>query len=354
MIMIRNLMILLVLMVSCTPRTGKKSGTIPENAVWEHQFREQDLSFRGISAVSETTVWVSGNHGSVLVTLDGGAHWERNSLPGYEELDFRDIEAFGPDTVLVMSAGTPGVILKTTNGGKSWYQVFYDDHPGMFMNSMSFFDRNHGLVVGDPMNGRIFLMETYNGGDTWTVLPDPQRPIPEEGEYLFAASGNCLVTWEKSSAAFVTGGTRARVWMTEDAGMHWQPVETPMRSGMPTFGIYAIHRTGSHCYCVGGDYTDPENRQGTYCAASSHCNNWTLPDIQPYGFRSCIKMMKVHDQDVLVTTGMNGTDISTNGGMSWHVIDTLGFHTMDVEPSGRILFAAGSDGRISKLTFKNI
>lgn len=349
--MIRILIVMVLLLVSCNPRTGKRPGNYGGNAVWEHQFRQQDLSFRGISVVSESTVWVSGNHGSVVVTRDGGSHWEWNSLPGYEELDFRDIETFGPDSVLVMSAGSPGVILRTSNGGKSWDQVFYDDRADIFMNSMAFFNRDHGLVVGDPLDGRIFLMETRDGGDTWTILPDQQRPIPEEGEYLFAASGNCLDTWGSSSAAFVTGGTRARVWRTEDAGIHWQPIETPMKSGMPTFGIYAILRKGSYCFCVGGDYTDPDNRTGTFCSASSRCDYFTLTEIQPFGFRSCIKVMQVRNRDILVVTGMTGTDISSNGGVSWQAIDTLGFHTMDVEPGGRILFAAGSGGRISKLTF---
>jgi len=340
-----------MILSACHPSSKDDPEAMADEAIWDHQFQMEDLSFRGISVVSETTAWVSGNFGSVFLTTDGGIQWTQCTLEGYEDLDFRDIEALGPDTVLVMSAGSPGVILRTTNRGRHWQEVYYDAHPEIFMNSLSFFNSRHGLVVGDPMNGRIFLLETWDGGLTWTELSDQQRPVPEEGEYLFAASGNCLVTWGSSSAAFATGGRRARVWRTDDAGLHWQPIETPMKSGMATFGIYAIYRSDSGCFCVGGDYTDPENRSGTFCYASDGCSDWHISEDQPFGFRSCIKMMRVKKNKILVATGMNGTDISINQGLSWHCIDTLGFHTLDVDPSGRILFAAGSGGRISKLVF---
>ena len=341
----------IILAAACNPSAENQQDTLMKKATWQHQSMTKELSFRGISVASERVAWVSGNHGTIMVTSDGGTQWQQIHMPGYEQMDFRDIEVLGPDTVLVMSAGSPGVILKTKDGGVHWHEVYFDERPEIFMNSMAFFNHEHGMVVGDPLNGRIFLMQTHDGGETWTPLPDRHRPIPEEGEYLFAASGNCLITWGTSSAAFVTGGSRARVWRTEDAGLHWQPIETPMKSGMPTFGMYAICRTESGCYCVGGDYTDPDNRDRTFSVAPVQCNEWQLPDLPPGGFRSCIKAMWINDQEILIATGMNGTDASSNGGRSWHAIDTLGFHTMDVDPSGSVLFAAGSEGRISKLRF---
>ena len=50
--------------------------------------------------------------------LMGGKTWENVSIPGTDTLQFRDIEAFDENTAIVLSAGLPATIYKTTNGGK--------------------------------------------------------------------------------------------------------------------------------------------------------------------------------------------------------------------------------------------
>jgi hypothetical protein len=39
-------------------------------------------------------------------------------VPGYEKMDFRDIEAFDSNTAIIMGITLPAVLLKTKDGGK--------------------------------------------------------------------------------------------------------------------------------------------------------------------------------------------------------------------------------------------
>jgi len=64
--------------------------------------------FRGLSAVSATTAWVSGytaTDGVVMRTTDRGATWQDVSPPGAAGLQFRDIEAFDANHAVAMSIG---------------------------------------------------------------------------------------------------------------------------------------------------------------------------------------------------------------------------------------------------------
>src|SRR5436853_7150874 len=65
------------------------------------------VSLRGISVVSSKIAWASGSGGTWLRTLDGGTTWTAAVVPGAEELDFRDIEAFDANTAYLLAAG-PG------------------------------------------------------------------------------------------------------------------------------------------------------------------------------------------------------------------------------------------------------
>ena len=52
-------------------------------------------NLRGISAVSDSVVWASGENGTIVRTLDGGEHWEKVFLSIYIRLsrDVDDVQA---------------------------------------------------------------------------------------------------------------------------------------------------------------------------------------------------------------------------------------------------------------------
>jgi photosystem II stability/assembly factor-like uncharacterized protein len=125
------------------------------------------ISLRGMSVVNDDIIWVSGSNGSVGKSVDGGNHWRWFQVKGFEKNDFRDIEAFDEKTAVIMAVGEPAYLLKTFNGGESWKVVYSDSSKGMFLDAMEFWDNGNGIVVGDPVDGLIYIARTDDFGSSW-------------------------------------------------------------------------------------------------------------------------------------------------------------------------------------------
>src|SRR3954471_19222646 len=213
---------------------------------WVAQSSGTRSSFRGLDAIDAKTAWVSGSRGKVLRTTDGGSTWKLDSIPGADSLDLRDIEGIDANTAVAISAGPAergqAKIFRTTNAGATWTQVFTSDQKGVFLDAISFWDRDHGIVLSDPVDGKPFLLVTDDGGNTWSrVQPDALPAVlPSEGS--FAASGTCLAVQGASNAWFATGGaTAARVFRSTDRGRTWSVAETPIHSGdKGASGIFSV------------------------------------------------------------------------------------------------------------------
>ncbi|TAE88994.1 MAG: oxidoreductase, partial [Bacteroidetes bacterium] len=170
-------------------------------------------SFRGLSVVDDQTIWVSGSRGTFAKSVDGGKTVVYTQLNGYEKADFRDIEAFDDKRAIMMSSGTPALILKTVDGGEIWKEVFRRDDSAYFLDAMDFWDEKRGMLVGDPINGHFVLLETNDGGETWRELDSTKTPEAYDGEAVFAASGTslrCASRPDELFFAFVTGGSKVR------------------------------------------------------------------------------------------------------------------------------------------------
>lgn len=168
-------------------------------------------SFRGVSAVDASVVWASGTEGTVVRTIDGGKTWS-NSKVG-SGLDFRGIHALDARVAWILSSG-PGDksrIYKTDDGGEKWTLQFTNADAQGFFDAISFFDAEHGIVLGDPVDSRFVILTTSDGGKRWTRQTGPAA-LPNEG--AFAASNTCLIVQGRSTAWFATGG--ARVFRSED------------------------------------------------------------------------------------------------------------------------------------------
>src|SRR5689334_21875472 len=144
---------------------------------WTLQTSGVTARLRGVSAVSERVAWASGSGATVLRTTDGGATWSKLNVTN-EALDFRDIDAIDAQTAYVLSIGNGPAsrIYKTIDGGATWTMQFKNDDAKAFLDAMSFWDANHGLVFGDSIDGQFYVLTTENGGRTWTRVPAASLP----------------------------------------------------------------------------------------------------------------------------------------------------------------------------------
>ena len=229
------------------PKHGKGQGPTHHHAyAWHDVTTGSTAHFRGLAAISANTAWVSGysvTGGVVLRTLDRGATWQNVGPAGQPStLQFRDIEAFGANKAVILSAGTgtDSRIYRTADGGQTWTLVFQNNDPHAFYDCMTFFNRKVGLAVSDPPDGMHFrIIKTTDGGQTWTVTDPAGMPQALPGEFAFAASGQCLTSNHGHTAWLGSGGAQARVFTSRNRGRTWTVSATPMNSG-PSAGIFAL------------------------------------------------------------------------------------------------------------------
>jgi len=299
-------------------------------------------SLRGLSVVNDQVVWVSGSDGTVGRSLDGGKTWEWIVVPGHEKNDFRDIEAFDKNTAVIMAIATPAIILKTRDGGKTWQQVYENNTPGMFLDAMEFWNKDSGIVLGDPINGKFFVARSFDGGDSWHEIPTRELPDADSGEACFASSGTNVRKLKKDEACFISGGLRSRLFIRD------QRIDLPIVQGRESTGANSIAvQDPQHLIVVGGDFTHDTVTYKNCALTRDGGATWITPAVPPHGYRSCVEYV---EKNKLICCGTSGVDISTDGGMTWRLIDTGNFHVCRKAKKGHAVFLAGGNGRVGKLT----
>ena len=320
---------------------------------WTLQTTGVTARLRGVSAVNERVAWASGSGATVLRTTDGGATWKKLSVTT-ETLDFRDIDAIDPQTAYVLSIGK-GVasrIYKTTDAGATWTMQFKSDDQKVFLDAMSFWDANHGIVFGDSVDGQLYILTTENGGRTWTRVPPASLPPALENEGAFAASGTNIALFGKTHAWIGTGaGARARVLRTMDRGRSWQVADTPLAAG-PFTGIFSIaFRDAKHGVVAGGDYRKEQEAVDNLAVTSDGGVTWKLVKGLS-GFRSVVAYVPGAKTPALVAVGPSGGDYSLDDGQTWSRIEGPGFDTFSFIPHRPTGWAAGANGALGKLVFE--
>jgi photosystem II stability/assembly factor-like uncharacterized protein len=316
-------------------------------------------NLRGVSIPSGQVGWASGTHGTYLRTSDGGVSWQAAQVPGAESLDFRDVEAFSADFAYLLSAG-PGDqsrIYKTTDAGKTWALQFTNKNPKGFFDCMAFWDRDHGLAVGDPVadnSGKLSfeLIATEDGGKNWNPLPADKLPLAVEGEGAFAASGTCITVQGNSNVWFATGGKVARVFRSTDGGKTWTVADTPMIHGPDSAGIFSIaFRDATHGVIAGGDYKHPEQNGPNLAFTNDGGLMWNLSTISPQRYFSAVAFANsATGVEAFLAVGSTrasyADDITKT---SWQKTWELNLNALSIGPTGEAI-AVGPKGLIVNLS----
>ena len=322
-------------------------------AQWVPQQSNTTAEIRGLVAVSPTVVWASGTRGRVLRTTDGGSTWRVDTVPGADSLDLRGIAARGATSAVAMAAGEAekgaAKIFRTTDGAR-WSQQFDTREKGAFLDALAFWDDQHGIALGDPIDGRLFLLTTDDGGATWTRVSTANAPPVLPGEAAFAASGTCITVFGTSNVWIGTGGgARARVFRSSDRGHTWAVADTPLHAGNSASGIFSVAFTDArHGVVVGGEYSKPKALVDNVALTSDGGATWTRArGPLPAGYMSAVAYLPGTNGQTVVAVGLGGTARSTDGGESWTMLDTVAYNSV-VFASAKAGWAAGPRGRIAK------
>jgi len=207
---------------------------------------------RYMSAVDTNVIWAIGYDGNVPArtynkftrTIDGGNFVSGNFFADTNTFSPSNISAVDANTAFISSYakagdGTPGQIIKTTDGGLSWINIndtaMYRGAAN-FPNIVHFWDVNNGWTQGDPNNtfgsGNEFeIWRTNNGGTNWTRVPGANIPNPLSGEYgtvdVYTTFGDHHIWY---------GTNKGRIFRSSDTGATWQAVQLSGMAG----GVYGL------------------------------------------------------------------------------------------------------------------
>jgi photosystem II stability/assembly factor-like uncharacterized protein len=253
--------------------------------------------------------------------------------------------AWSADEAVVMIAGEPAQLWRTTDGGGTWRMVFAESAKGAFFDALAC--RGAALVLmGDPLGGQHYLRVSSDRGLSWSVPDLAQLPPPLPGEAGFAASGTCVHWFGAEDYAIATGGGEQARFLRSRFGF---AVPLPLQAGKASRGAFGVGFAddGERGIVVGGDYAAPEIATG--CAAFTRDGGraWHAAEVGPDGYRSAVAWI---GPEVAVSTGPTGSSITGDGGRSWQTFGAIGFHCLAYADG--VLWSAGSEGRIARLCIR--
>jgi photosystem II stability/assembly factor-like uncharacterized protein len=130
------------------------------------------------------------------------------------------------DSVTAIAVGRNGSILRTEDAGETWIDMSLPLAYGGFWNAVSFFDFNHGIIVGD--SGMVFTTSNAGKGWQWHTIPDNRK---------------CLSALGIGPGRFYIGTDSGWIYKTLDMGATWTSEKISnwqIRSLFAWRGVYAM------------------------------------------------------------------------------------------------------------------
>jgi photosystem II stability/assembly factor-like uncharacterized protein len=170
-----------------------------------------------VSQVSADIAWVVGEGGLILRTTNGGTTWFRQTSGTSETI--RAISTLNANSAFALAANK--MLLRTTNGGTNWESLpIIPNAPGIWLTNLAATDQNTVIIVGS--GGTI--LRTTDSGISWVRLPSGT------GDELYG------VSFIDSNIGTVVGyyGTVLR---TENGGTTWIK-EEPLKVAPTEAALY--------------------------------------------------------------------------------------------------------------------
>jgi photosystem II stability/assembly factor-like uncharacterized protein len=197
---------------------GKIIRTVNGGTNWSTMYSDTNLQFWGLWFTSSQTGYVAGSNGVIMKTTNTGTNWFSLTTPTSTALD--GIWFVNDNTGYV---GGANVFLKTTDAGATWV-----NKTGLFISpfetaqSVYFSDDNTGYYCTNTANCRI--VKTTNGGDNWSLVNDNAT-----------AGAGWDMSFPNTNTGYVCTGN-GYILKTTNAGLNWGVQNTPL-----TENLYQIH-----------------------------------------------------------------------------------------------------------------
>src|SRR5215472_16134587 len=181
-------------------------------------------------------------------TKDGGVTWEpvnigSAAIPGVCSIDIlksRSIHEGDVSARYYIHAGGrangPAKLLRSENGGVTWTLIDLSDRAGMILD-VKFLDPNVGFVFagssGDVSHSNALILKTTDGGRTWRQVYRSPRPTEIIWKAAFPNRELGYATVQNNNPENV----EQRIVKTTDGGEHWLEMPLVESKGAEELGI---------------------------------------------------------------------------------------------------------------------
>lgn len=167
---------------------------------WKSEVNESGPVLYGVSLGPNLAAVACGESGTLLQTTGQNSPWTKTKSPVKHLL-----AAVVHVEEAIMALGSFGIVVTSSDSGKSWTANFADKQKELY--SISFFDSDHGVAVGEE--GRILY--TVDGGMLWQLSKSDYKA------FLFGVS-------MMSPVAAVAVGGEGLVLRTTNGGETWKAI----------------------------------------------------------------------------------------------------------------------------------
>jgi len=254
---------------------------------------------------------VVGERGHVLISSDG-EHWQQITIPTRATLT----GMYFQDNMKGWVVGHDAVILRTTDGGKSWEKVYYDPEGEIPLFDIWFRDEKHGIAIG--AYGLYLVSE--DGGANWdisemNVSVDKPKDDPDEETIKAEDDDDFLDSYDLhlNSIAIADNGKlyiaaeAGKVYRSDDSGGSWVPLAPDYIGSF--FGVLAVTGDTVLVFGLRGHLFRSEDAGNTWQEIETPTQEMLTNGI-------------VVSEDEIYITGLGGTILRSNdGGKSFSLVE---------------------------------
>ncbi|EHQ26880.1 Glycosyl hydrolase family 32 domain protein [Mucilaginibacter paludis DSM 18603] len=197
---------------------GKILTSVNDGVDWNLINTGTSESFGNIQMLNDNTGYVLGYYGSMVKTEDGGASWFPIESP---DLSYPYLNRFYFYSALVGYWFGDYKLYKTIDGGKSWKKLSFS---GSSLSAGWFVDEDNGFICG---NGQL-LMRTSDGGATWVNVTTPSQGFN---------IGFSSIAFSNANNGFI-GCSNGVILQTKDGGATWTKAGTAPGSYINRMKVY--------------------------------------------------------------------------------------------------------------------
>ena len=237
------------------------------------------LAAQALNALEQAdaqTLYAVGTNRTLLKSTDGGANWVRKVVNTPQVSHFRSIRCGTPQHCLI-SADSPNLIVRTTDGGDTFSTVAPSSDPTM---AVEFAGPARAIAAGVAGSAEV----SNDAGSTWTSV----------GHRI---QGTFNVLAAVSNAVAYAGGEQGVLARTTDSGQTWVNVSPPSDRT-----ITGLAGAGDRLYVLDADHTLQRSDNG---GQSYRLLN---PGTGP------VEAIHAVDADRLLLVGLRGVVRSPDGG----------------------------------------